>query len=199
MEIVVVVKVAVLVDVQPVEYAVVVVVYVLPVVNAVAVPVVVSCVRLTHQDAVLVGVDRIWVGEARAVPVLDLIVGRVHVRILLVGYTIIIQVERDVVGVHRRAPEGVVRQSRSPHVRVQPVPNQIVVLIDRSVPVIVDVPIVVHLAIHPWDLNLGVWHRVVAQPIAVGVNLVAGVRDSVVVIIDVVHVHQAVVVVIGVG
>ena len=99
MEVVVVVEIAVLVDVEPVEDTIAVVVDILPVVDAVAVPVVVAGVRLPHQDAVLMRVDRIGISEARAVPGLNLVVGRVHERILLIEYAIIIEIEWEVIGV----------------------------------------------------------------------------------------------------
>ena len=198
-EIIVVVEIAVLVDVEPVEDSVVVVVDVLPVVDAVAVPIVVAGVRFSHQDAVLVRVDRVGVGEAGAVPGLNLIVGRHHEWVFLIGNAVVIEIEWDVVGVNRRAAEGVVGQCRTSHVLIKPVPYQIVVLVYRSVPVIIEISIVVQLAIYAGYLYPGVWHRIVPYSIAIGVDLIACIWNAVVVIVDIVHVHQAVVVVVGVG
>ena len=199
MEVVVVVEVAIGVEVEPVEDAIVVVVDVLPVVDPITVPVVVASVRFAHQHAVLVRVDRVRVVYARAVPSLYLVPSRYHEWVLLVQQAIVVEVEWDVAGVEGGSTEWIVWESSSPHVRVQPVPDQVVILVYGAVPVIVEVSVVIHLAVDAGDLYSGVGNRIVAYAVVVGVDLMAGVRDAVVVVVDVVHVQQAVVVVVGVG
>ena len=141
-------------------------------------------------------VDRVRIVYAGAVPTLDFGPGRVHERIQLVLQTVIVEVEGDVVG---EWGEWVVGDGSATHIWIQPVPDQVVVLVYGAVPVIVEVTVVVQLAVNAGNLDYSVRDRVVAYTVVVGVDLMAGVREAVVVVIDVVHVHQTVVVVVGVG
>ena len=144
-------------------------------------------------------VNRVGIGETWAVPVLNLIVGRYHEWVLFIGNTVVIEIEWDVVGEHRRAAQRIVRKWRTSHIHVKPVPYQIVVLVYRPVPVIIEISVVVQLAINAGNLYSSVWYRIVTLTVAIGVNLIACIRNTIVVVVDIVHVHQAVVVVVGVG
>ena len=146
MEVVVVVKVTVPIDVQGVDDAVVVVIDVVPVADAVAVPVVELRERGSSSLTAWVWVDGVRVGLGWAVPRRDIGSGVEREGVVLVLDVVVVKVVRKVGSAHGKVAE-VVGGLRAAHVDVEPVVDTVVVLVKRTQEVIVEVVVVVDFTI----------------------------------------------------
>ena len=162
MQVVVVVKIAIPVNVKHVDDAVVVVVNVVPIADAVAVPVVELRKRCSSCLTARVGTDRVGIGLCWAVPCGDIGCRIKREGVVLVFDVVVVQIVGTVRSTYGKITE-VVRGLRAAHVDVEPVVKAVVVLIKRTADIVVQVVIVVNLAIDDvvvvavgtWNLEVG--------------------------------------------
>ena len=146
MEVVVVVKVTVPIDVEGIDDAVVVVINVVPVADAITVPVVELRERGSSSLTAWVWVDGVRVGLRWAVPRRNIGSGIERERVVLVLDVVVVKVVRKVGTAHGKVAE-VVGGLRAAHVNVEPVVDTVVVLVEGAQEVIVKVVVVIDFTI----------------------------------------------------
>ena len=145
-EVVVVVEVTIPIDVQNVDDAVVVVINVIPVVDAIAVPVVelrkgsASC--LTPN----VRVGWVGVGLSWAVPCGHIRGSIEWERVVFVLNVVVVEVVREICSANGKVSE-VIGFCCTAHVRVEPVVDAVVVLVKRPTHVVIKVAVVIELTV----------------------------------------------------
>ena len=142
MQVVVVVKVAIPIDVENIDDTVVVVVDVVPVADAVAIPVVE--LREGGATCLTAWIRVCWVGVGLrgAVPRCDVSGGVQGEGVVLVLDVVVVEVVREVGSAHGKVAE-VVWGGCSAKVRVKPIIDTVVVLVKRSAQVVVEVAVVI--------------------------------------------------------
>ena len=146
MQVVVVVKVTVPVDVKSVDDTVVVVVNVVPVADAVAVPVVELRERGSTGLTPRVGVGWVGVGLCGAVPCSNIRCSVEREGVVLVLDVVVIKVVREVGPANGKVAE-VIGRGGAAHVCIKPVVDAVVVLVEGATDVIVQVVIVVDFTV----------------------------------------------------
>ena len=146
MKVVVVVQIAVPVNVERIDDPVVVVVNVVPVTDAVSVPIVELREGSASRLAPGVGAHRIGVGLRWAVPRQDVRCRIQRERVVLVLDVVVVKVVRSVCTAHGEIAE-IVWGLSAPHVGVKPVVDGVVVLVEGAKPVVVKVTVIVDFTI----------------------------------------------------
>ncbi len=148
MKVCVVVEVAIPIDIECIDDPVVIVINVIPVGNTIAIPIIELGERGALRGAAWIWIHGVWRRHCWAVPSSDIRCLVQWERVVFVLDLIVVKIVFEVacVATHRDVAE-VVRGGCSAHVRIEPIVDGVVILIERTEAVVVEVLIVINLTV----------------------------------------------------